>query len=140
MSRMRSSILRMALFGTLLLVALTVFGSVAPMPQPAEAAPKPKAVRCHESGDQIVCGGEINVGDSVAVKETLGKDTCAYLVTVTAVLPTTASDDSLIFAVVTGKVILARGKNDVCLELGVVKGQLTNFTYYPEASKGGGKK
>lgn len=85
-------------------------------------------------------GAEISVGDSVAVKETLGKDTCAYLVTVTDVIEVTAADGSLIFATVTGRVIIARGKNDACLELGVVKDELTTFIYYPAAPKGSGKK
>lgn len=140
MLKMRSSILRIALFGTLLLGAVAVFGSVASPSQSAHAAPKPKAVRCQEVGDHLECNGTINVGDSVAVKESLGKDTCVYLVTVTDVLPVYNADGSLWFATITGEVILAKGKNDVCLELGVVKGELVIFQAYPAPAKGGGKK
>ena len=80
MLKMRSSILRIALFGTLLLGAVAVFGSVASPAQSAQAAvvapaeapdmglARPKVVRCKGIWPQPVgCNGKINAGDIVRV-------------------------------------------------------------------------
>ena len=137
MLRMRSSILRIALFGNLLLGAFMVFGSVASMPQSAQAAPPAKAVTCTGQSDALECDKFIFRGDTVKVRAKVGKEPCTY--TLTAGNSSVQSDpDGKDTGRATGLVSNAKGK--ACAELLVFDGYSTSFDYTVKAPKGSGKK
>lgn len=131
-STQRMAFLSALLFGALMVLGLAVFPQ-----QSADAAPKPKGVRC-TGGVSMVCGKIITVGDTVAATKTIGKVTCKYLMTVKKVTPATR-DGVVVGGLVEGEVTAVTPEID-CLELGVYKGQKDLSFSYTLKAKGGGKK